>query len=115
VQAFSGAHYTFADPQEFTNYQYDSGLLMIYPFTPRIALSLEPVVYHKRYKDFFEGQTGIERVDSGARVGTSLTYQIKNNMQFSANLNYARNVSTLDNNSYEATSVTPSLQFSYRF
>lgn len=115
LSPFSAAHYVAADPHDFSYSQFDTGLRIIYPISSKWTASLIPQTYYKTYDDYFENQTGIQRDDTGVRVNAQLTYKIKKNMSFIANIGYSQNNSTLNNNSYEATSFTPTMQLTYRF
>lgn len=115
TSSYTAAHYTQTNPKDFSFYQFDSGIRIIYPITSKFHVSLNPNIYQKTYLDFFEQQTSIQRKDIGAGITANLLYKPSQRTDFSFSIGYTQNKSTLPNYNYETNNISPTLRFSYKF
>ncbi len=115
TSSYSSAQYARTNPDDFSFYQIDSGVQIIYPVTSKFYMSLNPNIYQKTYINFFEKQTNIERNDIGARLSGNLVFKPSANTDLTFSINYTKNKSTLPNYDYSVKNISPILRFSYKF
>lgn len=115
VSPYIVAQVTPSDPNEFGFYQANAGVQAVVGLRPDLKFSVGPRIYTKRYFDFFESQTGEERRDSGAGFSAQLNWTPHKNVSVSADMSFTSNNSTLDNNTYDAFTVSPVVRLSVRF
>ena len=102
-------------PHDYTNTRMAVTLACQHECLPHLIGTSGVTVAYANYDDYFESITDQRRIDWLVNPFISLVYQINDNATIGATLSYARNFSGVSNVDYEAASITPYIEFNWRF
>jgi hypothetical protein len=83
--------------------------------TPRVAVTGGVTVAYVLYDDYFESLTGQRRRDLLVNPFVAVTYQCDDWTTLGVSLSLARNYSGIDQVDYEAGTISPYIEFNWRF